>query len=156
MKKIRTDRAALRFIQFGMRLERLFHVCRTRLEDIEQSPVTTFEILDHVAQLLRGSCCIELKNSADNMVGPSLIGWVDVSGFSRAGLKGLTTTLAGSGRRYKIWRFMNRDCDKEAPWGCSRCDRANGAGYQFRLGFHSAYRSSALEPAYFHKTEKIR
>ena len=99
MKKIRTDQAALRFIQFGMRLERLFHLCRTRLEDIEQTPVTTFEILDHVAQLLRGSCCIELKNSADNMVGPSLIGWVDVSGFSRAGLKGLTTTLAGSGCR---------------------------------------------------------
>ena len=32
---------------------------------------------------LRGSCCIELKNSADDMVGPSLIGWVEVSGFSR-------------------------------------------------------------------------
>ena len=45
--------------------------------------MTTFEILDHVAQLLRGSCCIELKNSADDMVGPSLIGWVDVSGFGR-------------------------------------------------------------------------
>jgi hypothetical protein len=59
------------------------HLCRTRLEDIEQIPVTTFEILDHVAQLLRGSCCIELKNSADDMVGPSLIGWVDVSGTSR-------------------------------------------------------------------------
>ena len=71
------------------------HLCRTRLEDIEQIPVTTFEILDHVAQLLRGSCCIELKNSADDMVGPSLIGWIDVSGFSRR-LKGLTTTLAGS------------------------------------------------------------
>jgi hypothetical protein len=82
-KKIRTDQAALPFIQFGMRLERLFHLCRTRLEDIEQIPVTTFEILDHVAQSLRGSCCIELKNSADDMVGPSLIGWVEVSGFSR-------------------------------------------------------------------------
>jgi hypothetical protein len=82
-KKIRADQAALRFIQFGMRLERLFHLCRTRLEDIEQIPVTTFEILDHVAQSLRGSCCIELKNSADDMVGPSLIGWVEVSGFSR-------------------------------------------------------------------------
>jgi len=35
------------------------------------------------AGLLRGSCCIELKNSADDMVGPSLIGWVEVSGFSR-------------------------------------------------------------------------
>ena len=45
------------------------------------------------------------------------------------------TAIAGSGRRYKIWRFMNWDCDKEAPWGCSRCYRANAAGYQFRLGF---------------------
>ena len=44
------------------------HLCRTRLEDIEQIPVTTW----------RGSCCIELKNSADDTVGPSLIGWVEV------------------------------------------------------------------------------
>ena len=65
-------------------------------------PVTTFEILDHVAQLLRGSCCIELKNSADDMVGPSLIGWVEVSGFSRRFEGSDDTTLAGSGRRYKI------------------------------------------------------
>jgi hypothetical protein len=27
---------------------------------------------------------------------------------SVAGLKGLTTTLVGSGRRYKFWRFRNR------------------------------------------------
>ena len=78
------------------------HLCRTRLEDIEQIPVTTFEILDHVAQLLRGSCCIELKNSADDMVGPSLIGWVDVSGTSRRFEGSDDNPLAGSGRRYKI------------------------------------------------------
>ena len=40
--------------------------------------------------------------------------------------------------------------------GCSRCDRANGAVYQFGLRFRSAYRSSALELPYLHKTEKIR
>jgi hypothetical protein len=71
------------------------HLCRTRLEDIEQIPVTIFEILDDVAQLLRGSCCIELKNSADDMVGRVLsVGLM--SRGSVAGLKGLTTTLAGS------------------------------------------------------------
>ena len=64
--------------------------------------MTTFEILDHVAQLLRGSCCIELKNSADDMVGPSLIGWVEVSGFSRRFEGSDDNPLAGSGRRYKI------------------------------------------------------
>src|SRR6266853_467448 len=31
---------------------------------------------------------------------------------SVAGSNGLTTTRAGSGRRYKLWRFTNRDCDK--------------------------------------------
>jgi hypothetical protein len=75
---------------------------------------------------------------------------------SVAGSNGLTTTRAGSGRRYKLWRFTNRDCDKEAPWGCSRRDRANGAEFQFGQGFHSAYRDRALEPANLRQTEKIR
>ena len=83
MKKIGTDQAALRFIQFGMRHERLFHLCGARLEDIEQVSVTPFEIVEHVAQLLRGSFGIEPKNPADDVVGPGLIGWVEVSGFSR-------------------------------------------------------------------------
>jgi hypothetical protein len=46
-------------------------------------PVTTFEIFEHVAQLLRGSFGIKPKNPADDMVGSDLIGWVEVSGFSR-------------------------------------------------------------------------
>ena len=83
VKKVCTYQAALRLIQFSMRLKRLFHICSARLEDIEQIPVTTFEIIEHVRQLSRGSFGIESKNPVDNMVGPELIGWVEVSGFSR-------------------------------------------------------------------------
>jgi hypothetical protein len=83
MKKICADQAALRLIQFGMRRERPFHVGGTRFEDVEQIPVTTFEILKHFAQLLGGSFGIEPKHSVDDMVGPGLIGWVEVSRFGR-------------------------------------------------------------------------
>ena len=83
MKKIRTDEAALRFIQFSMRLERLFHLRSAGLEEIEQIPVTTFEIFEHVAQLLRGSFGIEPKYPVDNMIGPDLIGRVEVARLSR-------------------------------------------------------------------------
>jgi hypothetical protein len=38
--------------------------------------VTTFEIFEHVAQLLRGSFGIEPKYSVDDVVRPSPIGWV--------------------------------------------------------------------------------
>src|SRR5258707_13762583 len=60
---------------------------------------------------MRGSFGIKTKNFADNMVGADFIVALRSLG-SVAGLKGLTTTRAGSGRRYKLWRFMNRDCDK--------------------------------------------
>ena|SRR5713226_229263 len=83
MKKICTYQAALRFIQFGMCHQRLFHIRSARLEDIEQIPVTTFKIFEHVAQLLRSSFGIEAKNPVDDMIGPDLISWVEVSGFSR-------------------------------------------------------------------------
>ena len=82
-KKIRTDQAALRFIQFGMRLERLFHFCGTGFEDLEQIPVTAFEVCEHVAQLTLGSFGIESKNPVDNMIGPRLIRWIEIAGFSR-------------------------------------------------------------------------
>lgn len=83
MKKICTDQAALRLVQFGMRHQRLFHIRSARLEDIDQIPVTTFEILEHVRQLLRGSVGIEPKNSLDDVIGPDLIGRVEVARFSR-------------------------------------------------------------------------
>jgi hypothetical protein len=83
MKKIRACQAALCSIQFGMRLQRMFHIRGSRLEDIEQIPMTTLEIFEHFAQLLRGNFDIEPKNPADDMIGPDLVGWVEVAGFGR-------------------------------------------------------------------------
>ena len=83
MKKICADQAALRLVQFGMRCQRVFHLCGAHLKDIDQVPVTAFEILKHIAQLLRSNFGIEPKNPADDVVGPALVGRVEVSGFSR-------------------------------------------------------------------------
>jgi len=66
-----------------MRLQRLFHLCGARLEDFQQVPVTAFEVFEHFGQLSRGSPGLEPKDPADDMVGPGLIGRVEVSGFSR-------------------------------------------------------------------------
>ena len=83
VEKIRADQAALRLVQFGMRLERLFHLGGARLEDVEQISVTAFEVFEHVAQLLRGSLGIEPKHPVDDMIGPGLVGRIEVSGLSR-------------------------------------------------------------------------
>ena len=83
VKKICSNQAASRLIQYRMRLQRLFHLCGARLEDLKQVPVTTLEIFEHLCQLSGGSLRLEPKNPAYNMVGPSLIGWVEIPGFSR-------------------------------------------------------------------------
>ena len=72
----------MRLVQFGMWLKRVFHFCGARLEDIDQIPVTAFEIVEHVAQLLFGSVGIEPKYPADYMISPNLVGEIEVSGFS--------------------------------------------------------------------------
>jgi hypothetical protein len=66
-----------------MRLQRHFHLCRARREDLKQIPVTTFEILEHFSQLSGGSLGRKPKDPVDDMIGPDLIGWVEVSGLSR-------------------------------------------------------------------------
>ena len=45
--------------------------------------MTTLEVLEHFGQLPRGSPGLESKHPVDDMVGPGLIGRVEVSGFSR-------------------------------------------------------------------------
>ncbi len=45
--------------------------------------MSTFEVFEHLAQLLRGSFGVEPKNPVDDMIGPELIGRVEISGFSR-------------------------------------------------------------------------
>jgi len=66
-----------------MRLQRHFHLCRARREDLKQIPVTTFEILEHLGQLPGGSLGLEPENPVDDMIGTDFIGWIEVSGLSR-------------------------------------------------------------------------
>ena len=106
VKKIRTDQIALCLCQDGMGLQCVFHLDSTRFENLEQVPVTAFEVFEHILQLLFGSVRLEPQNPVDNMIGARLVGRIEVPG-SIAGLKGRTTTLAGSGRRYKVCRFKN-------------------------------------------------
>jgi hypothetical protein len=76
MKKVRSDQAALRLVEYRMRLEHLFHLCGARLENLQQVPVTAFEVFKHLGELPRGSPGLKPKNPADNMIGPGLIGRV--------------------------------------------------------------------------------
>src|SRR5947207_3163387 len=82
VKKISSHQAALRLAQHGMRLERLLHLRGAGLEDFEQIAVTAFEVLEHLGQLSRGGLRLEPKHPADDMIGPSLVGWIEVPGFS--------------------------------------------------------------------------
>ena len=45
--------------------------------------MTTFEVFKHLAQLSRGSFGVKPKNPVNNMIGPDLIGRVEVAGLSR-------------------------------------------------------------------------
>jgi len=64
-----------------MRFQRVFHICGARLEDIDQISVTAFEIVEHIAQLLCGGFGIEPQYPADNVIGPNLIGGIEISRF---------------------------------------------------------------------------
>jgi hypothetical protein len=64
-----------------MRFQRIFHIRGAGLEDFDQIPVTAFEIVEHIAQLSRGGLGIEPKYPANDMVGPNLIGEIEVSRF---------------------------------------------------------------------------
>jgi hypothetical protein len=65
-----------------MRFERVLHVRRARFENIDQIPVTAFEVVQHIVQLFCSGLSIELKYPTNDMVGANLIGWIEVSGFS--------------------------------------------------------------------------
>jgi hypothetical protein len=54
------------------------HAAPARLPQI---PVPPLEGIEHVAQLLFGSLGIETKHSANNIIGPNLIGGVEISRF---------------------------------------------------------------------------
>ena len=64
-----------------MRFQRAFHFCSARLEYVDQIPVTAFEIVEHIAQLLYGSFGIEPKDPVNDTISPNLIGGVKASWF---------------------------------------------------------------------------
>ena len=65
-----------------MRFERVFHIRGARLENIDQIPMAAFEIVEHVVQLLCGGFGIEPNYPANDMIGPNLIGGIEISWFS--------------------------------------------------------------------------
>ena len=65
------------------RLECLFHLDSTRLEDMEKVPVATFEVFEHLCQLLFSGIGLEAQNSTDNSIGAGLVGGVEVLGLDR-------------------------------------------------------------------------
>ena len=83
MQKIRTDEIPLRFAQGGMWLQCIFHLDSTRLEDMEKVPVATFEVFEHLCQLLFSDIRLEAQNSTDNSIGAGLVGGVEVLGLDR-------------------------------------------------------------------------
>ena len=66
-----------------MWLQRRFHFCRAGPKDLNQIPVTTFEIFEHLSQLAGGSLGVEPKNPVNDMIGPDFVRWIEVSGLSR-------------------------------------------------------------------------
>ena len=66
-----------------MRLQRHFHFCCARPEDLKQISVTTFEIFEHLSQLPGGSLGLEPQNSVDDMIGPDFVSCIEVAGLSR-------------------------------------------------------------------------
>jgi len=66
-----------------MRLQRRFHLRRASPEDLKQISVTTFEIFEYLSQLPGGGLGLEPKNPIDDMIGPDLVRWIEVSGLSR-------------------------------------------------------------------------
>jgi hypothetical protein len=82
-EKIGPNQATLRFIQLSMWLERVLHLGGARFKNVEQVPVTTCEVFEHLAQLLRGSFGIEPKHPVNDMIGPDFVGRVEIARLSR-------------------------------------------------------------------------
>ena len=45
--------------------------------------MTALEIFEHIAELSRGRFGIKPKHPFDNMVGPDLVGWIEIARLSR-------------------------------------------------------------------------
>ena len=87
VKEIRTDQVALCFCQHSMRFQCIFHLSGTRREDLKQVSMATLEVVQHILQLLLGGARLKFEHPADNMIGPRLVGRIEIPGLG-GGLEG--------------------------------------------------------------------
>lgn len=71
----------MRLIQYGVVGDRLLHLCRAGFEYLEQISMATIEIVEHFTQLSRGCAGLEAKNPGDDIIGPCLVGRVEIPWF---------------------------------------------------------------------------
>ena len=66
-----------------MRLKRILHIRAARFKNLQQIPVTAFEVFQYLAQQVRTCFIIELKHPVDDMIGADLVRRVEIARFSR-------------------------------------------------------------------------
>ena len=76
VKKIGSDQATLCLVQYGMRVQRFFHLSGARLENLQQIPVATIKVFENLGQLSRCGAGVKPEDSIDDMVGSGLIGGI--------------------------------------------------------------------------------
>src|SRR5450631_1887480 len=80
-EKISADQLALELRKGSMGRESFLHFLGARLERLQQVAMSALEIVEHVGELGGDGFGIERKNPIDNVIGPYLIGGVEVARF---------------------------------------------------------------------------
>ena len=83
VEEISPDQTTLHLGQLSMRFECVLHVGGARFKNVEQISVAAFEVVEHLAQLLRGSFSVEPKHPVNDMIGADLVSRVEVARLSR-------------------------------------------------------------------------
>src|SRR5579859_2541223 len=81
--EVGADELALNFGKGGMRREGCLHLVGTKLERLQQVAMPALEVLQHIRQLVCRLLRVEIENALHDMVGPRLVGRVEVSRFGR-------------------------------------------------------------------------
>ncbi len=83
VEKIGADQLALGLGEGAMSRQRLFHHIGARFERLQQVAVAAVEILQDVFELAGNGFGVERENPVDDMVGPRLVGRVEIARFRR-------------------------------------------------------------------------
>ena len=83
MQEIGAHQLPLKFGEFGMRRQSVFHVIGARLECRQQVAMTALEILKDTGQL--AGCCfrIQSQDTIDDVIRPRLVDCVEIPWFGR-------------------------------------------------------------------------